>query len=1715
LTRSTCSLRVKNLPLLAFAGVLLLPGGLLATTYKQPGFAETVVFSGLTNPTTLRFLPDGRVVVAEKSGLIKVFPDIHTNTFTVVADLRTEVHNFWDRGLLGLEIDPNFATNHYVYVLYSHDAAIGGTPPRWGPGDGTSDPCPTPPGPTTDGCVISGHLSRLIAVGNDWTASEQVLLEDWCQQFPSHSIGAIAFGADGMLYLTGGDGASFDNSDWGQFGGTSGSPPFKTPANPCGDPPFPIGTPQTKPTAEGGALRSQSPRRTAGEPRLLNGSLLRVDPATGDAPPDNPLFASSDANERRIVGYGFRNPFRMIARPGTNDIYVADVGWNTWEEINRSPDVSVARNFGWPCFEGNATQYTGLNICPTQPQTTAPLYTYNHGASVVAGDGCSTGSSSIAGMAFSEGGNNYPAAYDGAMFFSDYSRKCIWVMFPDGTGTPDPTTRLAFAASAGGGPVDLVTGPDGKLYWVDFQNGQVRRVEYGLSAVAVATSPTEGSVPLTVGFDATGSIPAVPGDTLTYAWDLDGDGQFDDSASATPSFDYLSVGTFEVRVQVTDQRGAVSVSAPIEVLVGNDPPVPVIDTPAPSLTWRVGDTIGFSGSATDPEDGVLPPSALHWQVILHTCAGCDAVLQTFDGVASGSFLAPDTDYPASLEIQLTASDSLNLSATTSVTLDPMTADLTFDTAPSGLQLTIGSTTGLTPFVHTAVVGSTNALGAPTSQGGYQFASWSDGGDPSHVITAPAGSAAYTATYTFVGGGLPPPWLDQDIGAVGVPGSATYAAGTFTVKGSGADIEDVADAFHFVYHSLDGDGTIIARVATQQETDPWAKAGVMFRETLAADSRHAMLVDTPENGLVFQRRETTGGTTVTTAGPWVAAPYWVMLTRTGDDFAAFSSADGETWSLIAEDTIPMTSTVYVGLPVSSHDDAVLGTVTLDNVLVTGGSDNSPTATVDTPSASLTWKVGDTINFSGHATDPQEGALGPSHLSWSVIIHHCPSNCHTHLYQTFDGVASGSFAAPDHEYPAFLEIRLTATDSEGLQGTASVSVNPQTVDLTIQSAPAGLQLSAGTTTAAAPFVKTVIVNSQTGLDAPSPQGAFPDVYDFSSWSDGGAQSHTVVASASPVTYSATYVTHADLSVGLQAAPEPVGAGATLTYTLGVANAGPSQANALTLTDTLPAGVAFVSASGTGWICTGTGPVTCTLPSLGIASATPVSIVVIAPAAAGPITDTATIASTTADAVPANNTASVVSNVFAVADLSILQTAPGAVCAGAPLGYTLSVSNAGPSDATSVSVTDTIPAGATLVSASGTGWSCSGTATVTCTRPALAVGAAPGIAIVLNAPAPAGVATNAASVTSAASDPATGNNTSSANTAVNATPTAAVSGDATLCAGASTPIQATLTGAGPWTVTWSDGVVQAGVAASPATRTVSPITTTVYTVTSVADVNCSAAGSGSATVTVGQPLGAPALTAPVWVLPGATGIAASVPFHAGSTYAWTLAGGTITSGQGTDTITFDAGGPGTTMDLQVTESNTSCVSPATAAKIQVDFLDVPTSHPFHDFIDTIARNAITAGCGGGNYCPDDSNTRAQMAVFLLKAKLGSDHVPPPATGAIFTDVQPGDFAADWIEELASLGITGGCTPTTYCPDDPVTRGQMAVFLLKTLLGTAYVPPTPTGIFADVPLDYFSVAWIEDLYSRGITGGCNANPLRYCPDDPNTRGQMAVFLTKTFGLQ
>lgn len=719
------------------------------------GFQETIVFSGLTNPSNIRFSPDGRVFVAEKSGLIKVFDSLTDPTPTVFADLRTNTHNFWDRGMLGMALDPNFPTNPYVYVLYTHDAAIGGTAPAWGTVGGTSDNCPTPPGATTDGCLVSGRLSRLQANGNVMTGPEQVLIEDWCQQFPSHSIGDIVFGADGALYVSAGDGASFNYADYGQT------------KNPCGDPPGPAGSNLTPPTAEGGALRSQSLRRPVGEPVTLDGTILRVDPATGLGLPNNPLAGHSSVNARRIIAYGLRNPFRITSRPGTNEIWIGDVGWNTWEELNRitNPTDGVVENFGWPCYEGNARQsgYDGanLNICENlyaegSGAVTAPFYAYNHSAKVVPTDTCPTGGSSVAGVTFQFGTTgSYPSEYNNALFFADYSRDCIWAILQGTNGQPNPANIIPFVQAAAN-PVDLELGPDGNLYYADFDGGTIRRIEYFAAnqpPAAVATAnPTNGSAPLTVNFDGSGSSDPNPGDTITFAWDLDGDGAYDDSTSTQPTYVYPA-GTFTVRLQVTDNRGASTISNPITINSGNTPPTPNIITPAVGTTWKVGDVINFSGSASDQQDGTLPASAFTWTLIMHHCpSNCHThPIQSFNGVTIGSFTTPDHEYPSYLELQLSVTDSGGLTSTTSLQLNPQTVTLTLQSNPTGLQIAFNGAANTTPFNATVIIGSSNTVSAVSpqiaGQTSYTFQSWSDGGAQTHTITAPATASNYTATFS--------------------------------------------------------------------------------------------------------------------------------------------------------------------------------------------------------------------------------------------------------------------------------------------------------------------------------------------------------------------------------------------------------------------------------------------------------------------------------------------------------------------------------------------------------------------------------------------------------------------------------------------------------------------------------------------------------------------------------------------------------------------------------------------------------------------------------------------------------------------------------------------------------------------------------------------------------------------------------------------------------
>ncbi|MBI3808228.1 MAG: S-layer homology domain-containing protein, partial [Nitrospirae bacterium] len=178
---------------------------------------------------------------------------------------------------------------------------------------------------------------------------------------------------------------------------------------------------------------------------------------------------------------------------------------------------------------------------------------------------------------------------------------------------------------------------------------------------------------------------------------------------------------------------------------------------------------------------------------------------------------------------------------------------------------------------------------------------------------------------------------------------------------------------------------------------------------------------------------------------------------------------------------------------------------------------------------------------------------------------------------------------------------------------------------------------------------------------------------------------------------------------------------------------------------------------------------------------------------------------------------------------------------------------------------------------------------------------------------------------------------------------------------------------------------------------------------------------------------------------------------------------------------------------------------------YTDVPTSHIFFDYIYLAGLFGEMTGCGGGNFCPDTVTTRARMAEFVIKGKLGNDF--PFATLPFFTDVPATHPQFAYIQKMKELGITVGCTTTTYCPDRPVTRGEMSVFLIRGKLnvqnGTDFTF-NPTPYFSDEPATDSFFPFIQKMKDLGITAGCTTTT--YCPGDANTWGQIAVFVVRSF---
>jgi glucose/arabinose dehydrogenase len=1065
-----------------------------------PGFQEELFVSGRTEPTAVRFAPDGRVFVAEKSGLLWVYQSLTSPGNPVrVIDLRASVHNFWDRGLLGVAVHPQFPAVPHVYVSYAHDAFADGTGPRWGtggPNPSTADNCPSPPGGTDDGCVVYGRLSRIVIDPATLVGTEQPLLSgNWCQQYPSHSVGDLAFGQDGYLYMTAGDGASFNFADFGQDG---------SPVNPCGDPP---GGAMTGVNAQGGALRSQD-LMTSGDPSSFDGALLRVDVggAAAVAPADNPLVGNGVADDDLIIAMGLRNPFRMTARPGTNELWIADVGWNGWEEINRvDAPLGSIENFGWPCYEGSAQQsgYASRSLCqnlyagsvPANMVLRAPYYTYSHSEQVVAGDGCGTGGSSITGLAFNTS-VSYPAEYQGALFFADSTRKCVWTMFADAAGNPNPASRQAFVTKASGRVVDLSMGPDGKLYYVDFDGGNVYRVAFQAAntppSPIVTANPTSGPAPLSVAFDASASSDVEDGAALSFAWDLDGDGAFDDGAGATASHVYTHSGSYLAAVRVTDS-GGLARTASVAIVADNTPPVPVIDAPLATQLWSANEMISFAGHAFDAEEGLLPPERLSWNVILHHCSTPDDChphsVTGLSGVASGTFQAPDHEYPAYIELKLTATDSASgfwwdgawrhrlpititgalpsselVDVPVLVSLDPSRLPYS-DVLPNGADLRFVDATG-TALPHE--IEAWNPSGTSVIWVKLQRVSGTSAGERVYLYYGNPNASDAQAPAAVWSNGYAGVWhLGPELTDSSGRGNAGTVLGAVSTSGrlGGAYQFDGLSAY------LDmGAGPSLA-LASSASLEAWVRV---------ADPAQASY------GRVICKKTTWDGTSGYDLEYNPALNYFSSL-GSGADYLRAEAVDLDaSWHYLASSASGSSGRLYV----DGQDRTTDGVLT---PLVAGAQP-----------LHIGRRSGGGDYFQGTIDEVRVSSVARS-AAWIA------------LQNTSMSDALFAYGAP--EQPTTLS------------ATTSVVIQPKTVDLEFQSVPPGLALTVGSEPRTTPFVETLIHGSVTSVAAPLSQALSNVSYGFVSWSDGAAAAHNIVAEQSLSPLVATYSASASCTDGLQ--------------------------------------------------------------------------------------------------------------------------------------------------------------------------------------------------------------------------------------------------------------------------------------------------------------------------------------------------------------------------------------------------------------------------------------------------------------------------------------------------------------------------------------------------------------------------------------------------------
>jgi regulation of enolase protein 1 (concanavalin A-like superfamily) len=435
-------------------------------------------------------------------------------------------------------------------------------------------------------------------------------------------------------------------------------------------------------------------------------------------------------------------------------------------------------------------------------------------------------------------------------------------------------------------------------------------------------------------------------------------------------------------------------------------------------------------------------------------------------------------------------DNVTVTAANQPSNTPPTASLTSPangatyTAPASITVTANASDSDGSIARVDFYAGSSLIGSKTSAP--YTVTWNNVAAGTYSLTAVAtdnGGAATTTPAVSVTvsepSSLPAGWSHQDVGATGATGNASYASNTFSVTGAGADVWGTADAFHYAYTTLDGDGTIVARVKTIQFVHAWTKAGVMMRSSLSPSAAYAymLVAASSAKGAPFQRRTADGAEAVNTAGPLVTAPYWVKLVRAGDVITAYTSPDGATWTMVGSDTFAMGSSIVVGLAVSSHVAGTNATATFDNVAITGGgapANTPPTVSLSNPADGATFTAPATIDLAASASDADGTISSVKFYAGATLV----ATANAAPYQvTWSNVPEGSYT-----------LTAVASDDDGAATTSAP------VHVTVDAAPASEPLPAEWAQAdigATPFAGTATYHD----GAYTVTGSGKDVWDSS--------------------------------------------------------------------------------------------------------------------------------------------------------------------------------------------------------------------------------------------------------------------------------------------------------------------------------------------------------------------------------------------------------------------------------------------------------------------------------------------------------------------------------------------------------------------------------------------------------------------------------------------